>query len=152
MEMLVSFSLFAILASVAVSVLLTVFRSHGYVFSTLNSQANLRFVLETMTREIKEGSDLDFDLGTKTLSFVNKDGVAIDYFLEENKIKRREDADVMPITAEDLVIETFSVGGCWQDIACQPRVTIFLKVRPLSAAVQDAFFLQTTIVQRKIGI
>jgi prepilin-type N-terminal cleavage/methylation domain-containing protein len=151
-ETLVAFTIFGLLVGVITSSLLTVFRSHRYVFNALNSQANLRFVLETMTREIKEGSSIDFNPETKTLSFLNKDNQAVDYYLEGGAIIRKQGAEVLPITFQDLTIDRFDIAGCWQDPDCQPSITLLFLVRPKINPQKTSFYLQTTITQRRAGI
>lgn len=44
-EVMIAFTIFGILAGVITGALLNVFRSHLLIFNTLNSQANLRFLL-----------------------------------------------------------------------------------------------------------
>lgn len=151
-EVLITFTLFALLIGVVVNSLLVVFRSHRYIFSSLEAQANLRFVLETMTREIKEGSNLNFNPATKTLSFVNKEGQQVEYFLSQEKIFRRQGAELLPVTAETLKIIKFDVAGCWRSSNCQPSVTLLFQIRSRLGTQEAPFYLQTTITQRRIGI
>ncbi|KKQ98882.1 MAG: hypothetical protein UT24_C0032G0012 [Candidatus Woesebacteria bacterium GW2011_GWB1_39_12] len=150
-ELMITFTIFGILTGVITGVLLNVFRSHLFVFNSLNSQANLRFLLETMTREIKEGNNLSFNQGTKTISFTNKDGQDVAYYLENSAISRRENGEILPITSQDLIVEKFDVSGCWQSSTCQPSVTVFFKVRPKTNPQNSSFYLQTTITQRRAG-
>ncbi len=151
-EVMIAFTIFGILASVITGALLNVFRSHLFIFNTLNSQANLRFLLETMTREIKEGNNLAFDAGTNTLSFANKDGRRVRYYLEASAVLRAENGEILPITSQDLLVEKFDVAGCWENSSCQPSVTLLFKVRPRTNPQNSSFYLQTTITQRRTGI
>ncbi|MEW5805599.1 MAG: prepilin-type N-terminal cleavage/methylation domain-containing protein [Patescibacteria group bacterium] len=151
-EVLISFTIFGLLIGVVTGTLISVFRSHRYIFNSLDSQANLRFILETMTREIKEGSNLNFNPQTKTLSFLNKDGQGVEYFLDQGKMFRREGTEVLPITSESLEITRFDVAGCWQRPNCQPSVTLLFQVKPEINLQDSSFYLQTTITQRRAGI
>lgn len=148
-ELMVAFTIFGILAAVLTGILVNVFRSQLFVFNTLNSQANLRFLLETMTREIKEGSGLSFDSAAKELSFINKDGARVSYYLQGNVVMRRENSEILPITSVDLVVEKFDAAGCLQNSLCQPNVTLLFKVRPRTNPQNTSFYLQTTITQRR---
>ena len=151
-EVMIAFTIFGLLAGVITGTLLNVFRSHLFIFNTLNSQANLRFLLETMTREIKEGSGLGFDSGTNTLTFVNKDGRQVSYYLLNNAVLRRENGETLPITSQDLIVEKFDVAGCLQNPSCQSNVTLLFKVRPRTNPQNSSFYLQTTITQRRTGV
>jgi prepilin-type N-terminal cleavage/methylation domain-containing protein len=151
-EVMIAFTIFGILAGVITGALLTVFRSHLFIFNTLNSQANLRFLLETMTREIKEGRGLGFDADTNTLSFTNKDGQQVGYYLENSMVLRAENSEILPITSQDLIVEKFDVAGCLQNPSCQPSVTLLFKVRPRTNPQNSSFYLQTTITQRRTGV
>ena len=151
-EVMIAFTIFGILAGVITGVLLSVFRSHLFIFNTLNSQANLRFLLETMTREIKEGRGLGFDADTNTLFFTNKDGRQVSYYLQDGAVLRAENSEILPITSQDLVVEKFDVAGCLQTPSCQPSVTLLFKVRPRTNPQNSSFYLQTTITQRRTGV
>ncbi len=151
-EVMIAFTIFGILAGVITGMLLTVFRSHLFIFNTLNSQANLRFLLETMTREIKEGRGLGFDADTNTLSFTNKDGQQVGYYLENSMVLRVENNEILPITSQDLIVEKFDVAGCLQNPSCQPSATLLFKVRPKTNPQNSSFYLQTTITQRRTGV
>lgn len=151
-EVMIAFTIFGILAGVITGALLNVFRSHLLIFNTLNSQANLRFLLETMTREVKEGSGLAFDAETNIFSFVNKDGRQVSYYLEGGVVLRAENSEILPITSQDLIVEKFDVAGCWQNPSCQPSLTLLFKVRPKTNPQNSSFYLQTTITQRRTGI
>ncbi|OGY39338.1 MAG: hypothetical protein A2418_01575 [Candidatus Brennerbacteria bacterium RIFOXYC1_FULL_41_11] len=151
-EVMISFTLFGLLVGVITGSLINVFRSHFYVFSTLNSQANLRFLLETMTREIKEGNNLVFDSEARTLSFANKDNSLVSYYLEHGVVYRNEGAETLPITSNDLDVLKFDVAGCFDSALCQPSVTLLLEISQRVRFQNQPFYLQTTITQRRVGV
>lgn len=151
-EVMVAFTLFGLLIGIITGSLINVFRSHFYVFTILNSQANLRFLLETMTREIKEGNDLNFDSDTNSLDFVNKDGFLVSYYLQGGVVYRDQGAETLPITSNDLEVLKFDVAGCLDSSLCQPSATLLLEIRPKVRFQNQPFYLQTTITQRRIGV
>lgn len=149
-----AFTIFAIVVSVSSSVFLDVSRSFRFFIGYLHSQNNLRFVMESMTREIKEG--YNYQEVPNGFRFTNDKGKTITYAVSEGRLFRREGEVELPVTDARLNVNDFSVVlVCAGGGSCQPRVTFIIRISPRFSAIdlsRFSFTLQTTITQRRLAI
>lgn len=161
-EILVSLFIFSIAITLLIPIFINISRSYRAIAGFINAQNNLRFVLELMTREIKEGTDYR-SLNDEVFSFINQDGEEIKYQLENNVINRSvNNGTAYPLTDNRLKVEDFKVilycpdpDNEDNDFICQPRVTFIIKIEPASEIESEkfsssSFGLQTSITQRKL--
>lgn len=153
-EMVISFTLFTMLMTVASSVFITVSKNYNFFSGYLNGLSNLRFVLERTSREVKEGYDYAISAGNQ-FTFINKDALLITYYLDpDGRIYREAQGTILPITDERLRVEKFEpILACPNGSGCQPTVTFILKLAPRTAAQpQFGFTLQFSVTQRRLAI
>ncbi len=153
-EMVISFTLFSMLMSVASSVFITVSKNYNFFSGYLNGLTNLRFVLERTSREVKEGYDYQIP-SANSFTFINKDTQSVTYFLDsDGRIYRETQGTTLPITDSRLRVESFEpILACPNGSTCQPVVTFILRLAPRSQVQpQYEFTLQFSVTQRRLAI
>ena len=155
-EILVSLFIFSIAITLLIPIFINISRSYRAIAGFINAQNNLKFVLQLMTLEIKEGTDYQ-NPSYGVFSFINQDGEEIKYRLENNVIKRSVNGRTYPLTDNRLKVKDFKVILPCSSISltCQPRVTFIIKIEPASKIESEkfssfSFGLQTSITQRKL--
>ncbi len=155
-EILVSISIFSVAITLLIPIFINISRSYRAIAGFINAQNNLRFVLESMTREIKEGSDYQ-NTGTGVFLFTDQDNKKIEYRLKDGVIYRSVSNTTYPLTDNRLKVSDFkAILHCPNnDLTCQPRVTFIIKIEPTSEIDNEkfssfSFALQTSITQRKL--
>ncbi len=156
-EILVSLFIFSIAITLLIPIFINISRSYRAIAGFINAQNNLRFVLELMTREIKEGTDYQ-NPSDGVFSFINQDNEEIKYQLTDKVIERSvNNGTAYPLTDNRLKVEDFKVIlHCPSNsLTCQPRVTFIIKIEPASEIESEkfssfSFILQTSITQRKL--
>ncbi len=155
-EILVSLFIFSIAITLLIPIFINISRSYRAIAGFINAQNNLRFVLELMTREIKEGTNYQKP-SYGVFSFINQDGEKIKYQLKNYVIERSVNGMTYPLTDKRLEVKDFDVILFCQnnDLTCQPRVTFIIKIEPASEIESEkfssfSFALQTSITQRKL--
>lgn len=154
-EILVSLTIFSLVIGVVSAGFVTISRAYQYGYLVVNAQKNLRFVLESMTREIKEGSQYYSFEGAVGFSFLDKDGNTVEYYVDaDQNFIRQQGEEELPVIAQDLrVAEAMIETRCTvAESLCQPQVTFVLTIEPRVSQVQFKTVLQTTIVQRLVGV
>lgn len=164
-EMLVTFSLFLVVVSVTSGIFIASFRSQREILSFLNVQNNIRFTLETMSREmrtgtgfriIRDGSPLTEGLGRgendDILSFQSQEGQALQYRLSGGKLEKTIGGSFMPLTAENVSVESFKffLTGAAANDGKQPHVTLYLRVRSSQGREPVDIAVETTVTQREL--
>lgn len=181
-EVLVSLSIFTIVVTIAVSTLLVLIDANTRAQNTQSIMTNLSFALDSMTREIRTGSDyycrsdgflpddgtakrncdgetrLTFNEGGNSLT-EGTGSSRIGYRLQNNRLQRRlglnTGAGWKDVTSPDIIIDElrFYVTGSQRNDNLTPTVTVYLK-----GAVGDEintrseFVIQTTITQQLVDI
>ena len=155
-EILVSLFIFSIAITLLIPIFINISRSYRAIAGFINAQNNLRFVLESMTREIKEGTDYQKP-SEGVFSFINQDNEEVKYLLNNNVIYRSVNGTTYSLTDNRLKVEDFKVIlHCPSNsLTCQPRVTFIIKIEPASEIESEkfssfSFVLQTSITQRKL--
>ncbi|KKU09880.1 MAG: hypothetical protein UX61_C0006G0010 [Parcubacteria group bacterium GW2011_GWA2_46_7] len=154
-EILISFVIFGLMMGVISSSFVTISRTYRYGYLLVNAQKNLRFVLESMTREIKEGSQYYKNPGSLYFSFIDKDGNQVEYYVDtEGDLIRKQAAEELPVIALDLKVSDaiIDVRCTAPSSGCQPRVTFIFTIQPRAGQIDFKTILQTTIVQRQVGM
>ncbi len=171
-ELVVALGVFAVVAVISLSALLSVSYAQKAAIAAQNNFDNIRFSLEAMTKEIKAGEDFDcnpgisglhncpYPAGSDTFTFLNDRGTQVTYSLVEGQLVRRTSAapcDVppfCPITAREVHIGRllFFVSGAPLADNEQPRVTIVIEgqTQGFKAGQTARFNLQTTVAARPL--
>jgi prepilin-type N-terminal cleavage/methylation domain-containing protein len=168
-EMIVSVFMFTIVMLVAVGALTSVLDANRRAQSNKVIMNNLHFALESMTREIRVGTDyvVTGAQGSSNFSFTDKDGCGITYDLIDtnddgnNEIVRSVDAanptctkdasTDIPLTAGEAHVTTleFYVSGTDSGDQEQPHVIIIVRgIAGSTERTQIPFNLETFVTQR----
>ncbi|PIX29195.1 MAG: hypothetical protein COZ64_00800 [Candidatus Brennerbacteria bacterium CG_4_8_14_3_um_filter_43_14] len=152
-EMLVAFTIFSMVISVTSAVFLNVSRSYRIASGFFNAQQTMRYAMELMTYEVKEGAQYEMPTQNQ-FRFTDENNKSILYFVNDEQLMRKEDAAApIPFTDTRLRVTGFSVVIPASNPGVQPRVTFLITIAPKTDTgnMGDlAFTLQTTITQRKI--
>lgn len=171
-ELIVSLGVFAAVAVISLSALLSVSYAQKAAIAAQNNFDNIRFSLEAMTKEIKAGKDFDCNPGTSGLNdcsypsgsgiftFINDQGAEVTYSLASGQLIRRTSTPPCnapphcPITAREVQIDRllFFVSGASLADSEQPRVTIVMEgqTQGFKAGQTARFNLQTTVASRPL--
>lgn len=169
MEMVVALGIFSAIMLMSIGALVSVQSAQIRSSDVQVVQDNIRFALELMTKEIRQGSEyvgdqLDCSLGCSELRFTkatSSGDAQIGYCLDAGELVRFNVTDgqscsaasAAVLTAEEVVVEGLLFYILGQDplpIDGQARVTISMRVKAQSPSqkVETVMDLQTTIVQR----
>ena len=171
-EVLVSVSIFAIVMLVATGAVFSIVEANKKTHSLKSVMTNLNFALESMTRDMRVGSQYSCDGGGDcavtsgdTFTYranrdINGNGTSNDFveytLSDDNRIDRRVfdgvDDGTSPITAEEIYIESmqFYVIGTGVGDGKQPKVVITIKGYAGIGTTRSDFNIQTTVSQRAI--
>lgn len=161
LEMLVSIGIFAVVIVSSISVILSIGGAQQKVSNTQNIQDNVRFMLELMTKEMRQGTNYtgqncSGDQCAGVL-FRNFQGAVTGYCSENGVIKRMENstecAGGSPMTSGNVIITKllfYLLGTGCGPADGQPRVTVAISGRSAGpkASLESNFNLQTTVTQR----
>ncbi len=167
-EILISVGIFAVLVTVALGSIASIFDANRKSQSLKAIITNLNFAVEVMAREIRFGENYhcgeDGDIeepqncssGSDFISFLSAEGIQIAYTVEDSQLKKSEDGGetFLGVTAPDITIEhlKFFVLGAGQVLEnefLQPKVIILLRGYAGSKpTTQSTFILETSISQR----
>lgn len=176
MEMVVALGIFSSIMLMSIGALVSVQSAQIRSSDAQVVQDNIRFALELMTKEIRQGKEykgynggvfqLDCSLGCNEMRFTKTDPVLGDikiaYCIDAGRLIRSFNiidgqncsaVSAAVLTAEEATVEGFLFYILGQDVLPidgQARVTITMRVRAKSPSqkVETVMDLQTTIVQR----
>src|SRR3989344_344014 len=163
LEMMISTGIFAVVIIIAVGAMLSLNQAQVKAGNIQNIQDNIRFTLESMTKEFMTGVNFNsaacgFD-GCTEINFVRQDGISAGYCLDSGAVKRF----VSPVTCTSpgsssitssavLVSKLyFYVTGKEPGPADgQPRITITIESRSVNPTLQfnTALNMETTVTAR----
>ena len=164
LEMIISLGIFSVVIITAVGAMLAIGNAQTKVAAIQNIQDNLRFVLESMTKEMRTGANFKGDTpsgsGYRVITFTRRDGMVIQYCVGNT-------AAIQKITTPGASVCDVSKGSPTTDTAVfidgllfylvgseigardgQPRITISLSAHSVDPKLQTSFRLQTTVTQR----
>jgi prepilin-type N-terminal cleavage/methylation domain-containing protein len=167
LEMIVSLGVFSAAILIILGAILSINDAQKKMINIQAVEDNLRFALDTMSREIRTGSVYncegggsasDCPAGSPIFAFDSISGGRIIYrWNSVNKsIEESEDngSTYYPITGNDLKIEklTFYVFGTGTIDFKQPRVTMIIKAFAGEERIKtrSEFNIQTTVTQREL--
>ena len=160
LEMVVSFGIFSAVIITAVGAVISINNAQVKADNIQNIQDNLRFGLESMTREIRTGKNFSPSGGNApayaVLAFTRTDGAQITYCLAGQALRKLSGSGdcstASAVTSDAVIIEqlVFYVVGQAAGVADgQPRVTVSFRARSRDARLATALRLQTTVLQRE---
>jgi len=152
-EMIVAVAVFAVALTVSLTGFLNVsnIQKKAESFRTIND--NLNFTLETITRDIRTGSEY-YLYSPSEIEFKSGENKGIIYRLSgSGQIERKivDETDFLALTAPELKITKllFDVRGVGLGDGLQPLVIILIKGTAGEEKGKSEFNLQTTVSQRK---
>jgi prepilin-type N-terminal cleavage/methylation domain-containing protein len=155
-EMLVSIALFSIVIVVVMGSILTIVDVNRKSQSLTVVMNDLNFVLESVTRTIKTGSNLLGNTDGDQITVTNQDEDRVVYKFEGGAIQRSVDSSVFidltstQIEIIDAKFILFNADGI-DPGSKQPRVLISIEGRvDISTDISSSFKIQTTVSQRNL--
>ena len=181
LEIIVALGVFAIVALISTSSLLSLTDAQKKAYSIQSAYDNLRFGLETMAKDMRTGenyycADDENDINPATLTPKNciiggpgltyesafdrnsnglNDIIAYRFNSANGSLERFVDGVLFgPVTSEDVGIENlvFYVSGAETTDSSHPTITIIIRGTAGSGRSASQFNLQDTISQRRVGI
>ena len=156
-ELLVALGVFMVVMTMTLSAFLNIIDIQKKTEAFRKVNDNLNFAMEAMMREIREGKDYcPFGCAGGTFSFINKDGLSVNYQLNVGHIERQvpsKSANWLMLTSDEIVITnlSFSAKGNAAGDKQQPLVTIAIGGESgLNQKLKSKLNLQATVSQRKL--
>ncbi len=160
-ELIVSFTMFAVVLSLVTSVFITSMRSQRGIISLVAANDNTYLMLEQMAREIRVGTGFNFT-GDDQFEFKNRRGDIISYrFIEESpgipgRIERSDSSvlggEFKQISASNVnVKDLFITNNCGS--VAPLRMTLHMKIGAAGPSEIEGIFndIQTTIANRNLA-
>jgi len=148
-ELLVGIAIFSLVITAAVGLLTSAIRSQRKSLAIQNVQENARYLMNSISKEIRMG---DFEaVDGESLTFSIEHPVLGDLTYGFNGTQILENNE--PINSDEVRVEgRFFVDGETDDDNEQPRVTIIMKVKTVGNKTEEQaeINLQTTIFQRNL--
>ena len=163
-------SIFIILGALTLNIFKSTVEAQKSAIAGQNTQENLRYLFEIMSKEIRSAiimnkdcngasdKEIYFTTGTGVnghLFFKNKEGQCVEYYLNNNKLEIKRDADVLPVTPNDIEITkldfvvTDNVNNPSPPRTIQSRVTIKIETEAVNAGSHSQpTVMQTTVSSR----
>ncbi len=157
-EMIIAVSIFTVVVFVAVGALMSITDANRKVNTIRTTIDNLNFAMESMSRDIRTGTDYESENDGKKIKFTNQKGEEVQYRWNDSLKSIQVKVDSVPggfknITSPKITVESmrFYVAGTSVGNG-QPRVLIVIKgTAGLKDDTKTQFSLQTTISQRGLN-
>lgn len=164
LEMIVAVGVFSVAILISISAFLNLENVEKKIQADVETQNNLRFALEIMSKEIRTGisyhcslnpgvDPIDCPSGLNSITFKNTSGQTIIYRQSLSRVEKSSDGGVsfQPLTTSNITVESlkFYVVGAPTGDNIQPRTLISLKATGQIGRAQSEFVLQTAVSQRK---
>lgn len=146
-ETLVVMTLFLFVVALSIGVMMQVLTVNQKVRSESSVMNNINTGLETMTIELRYGSDYDCDApeGCDSITFTNYDYTQVEYFLEDGQIRRSVNGgDSRRLSTPEATISNLRFY-----VHDDLLVTVVLKGEVGSGQKSSDFSLQTAVSQRQ---
>lgn len=160
LEMVISLGIFSVVIITAVGAILALGNAQAKAGNIQNIQDNLRFTLESMTKEMRTATTFvpgaALGSGYRTITFTRQDGVTVTYCILNNAIQKimGVTCDITiasPVTDTSVVIDQMLFYVIGQQAGAsdgQPRITISLLAHTASSKLATSFRIQTSVAQR----
>lgn len=162
-EMMVSISIFTIIVTIGTGALLVLSDAYRKAQAEKDAVETLEFVLESISREIKIGTDYSCDSGSTTNCPAGDTEIYFDafgdrgrfsYYLQDNIIYRNAAGTIQPLTSinqisiDSLTFRVTGVGIFGEDPQEQPFVLI--NVGATILVNSESLDIQTSVSQRTL--
>lgn len=159
-ELVVALGVFSVISMALVGLFVSSLRGERKALNMQLTQDNARLVMETMVRELRDGSSVVFN-SDQNLSFNDKNGISITYSVgacsppnvTNNCIKRTASGSTIDLGSENVSTTNLKFFGVSSGAPLnQPRVTIFFTMESGMAPYSSNINLQTTVSLRNIRL
>lgn len=162
-ELMTAIAIFGIVMTISMGSIISVFDASRKSRSLKTVMSNLNLALESMSKEMRYGTNYHCGSGGEIsspqncpsgdtfLSFLSNEDKQITYRLNGTAIEKKIDSDIyIPITAPELVIDslTFYTLGALNPDDFQPKVIMRVKSHAGIGDDRTDFTLQTMVSQR----
>lgn len=165
-ELLVAFTLFAVVLSVVTSIFVVSYRSQRAISELILVNDNTYLTLEQMARDVRDGQNFNFDLSpdiscnSDCFAFLNRNGeyIVYDYDSTNHAINRIKADFNSPtpfdqpkqVTARNIEVKSFRVTPNDCNSGNPVRITLNLEIGPRNSPNVANFInrIQTTIATR----
>jgi len=150
-EILVGVSIFVLVTSTAVGLIMTSIQSQRKAIAIQEAQENGRYLLQFMAKEIRMSQVNTLDGQTQILNIDHSDFGNIIYRITNGQVLRNN----QPISSDNIQVDGwFYIDGRSEDDYQQPKVTITLKIERTGQKSEEAtsIILQTTTSQRNLDL
>jgi prepilin-type N-terminal cleavage/methylation domain-containing protein len=164
-EILTSLGLFLVVATISMGAIVSIFDANRKTQSLKTVMDNLNFTLESMSREIRFGTNYhcgavggfttprNCPVGSQTISFLSSDGLQIVYRKNGSQIEKSINggSTYVAVTAPEITIRNLNIYvlGAGASNLAQPKVVITIQGNSgTKVTSQTDFSVQTTISQR----
>ncbi len=165
-ELMTAISIFAIIMTISMGSIISVFDAHRKSRSLKMVMSNLNLAVESMSKEMRFGKNYHCGSGTVTvpqncssggtlMSFLSNDGLQITYRLNGQAIEKQVGSSAfIAVTASELFVDdlTFYTLGAGTGNTLQPKVLIRIRSHAGAGKSRSDFTLQTLISQRALDI
>ncbi len=162
-ELMTAVSIFVIVMTVSMGALFGIFDANRKTRSIKTVMNNLNLAIESLSREMRYGSNYHCGGGTLTspqncssgdlvVSFLSSGNQQITYRLNGSVFERQVGSgEYIPVIAPDVVIDSlaFYTFGALASDGLQPKTILKIKGHAGDAKSRSDFSLQTLISQRK---
>jgi len=158
-ELIVAMGIFSIIITLVVSLLAISLRGYRKTIALQNVQDNARFLLDFMTKEIRQSKITTLNTNGFSSSLILERpgpivGEIVTYNFTGTLITRADSSRSGAINSEEVTISgRFYITGVGSD-GFQPKVTVSLKVQNIGTKAEEKSFinLQATLSQRILDI
>jgi type II secretory pathway pseudopilin PulG len=165
-ELMTSVSIFIVIMTISMGSIIGIFEANRKSRALKTVLINLNLAVESMSREMRYGTNYHCGSGTVTvpqncpggntlISFLSSDNAQVTYRLSGTTIERKVDSgDFIPVTAPEISVDnlTFYTLGALAGDTFQPKVIVRIKSHAGSDEGRTDFTLQTLISQRSLDI
>lgn len=151
-ELTVAVGIFGLIISMVSAIFVLSLQSQRRISAFQNIQDNSRFILESMSREIRTGKN--FTSASGSLSFTNAKGESVIYRLNNNTVEKSSNGGItyLSITGSEVNIDylNFYLMGQPAGDRLQPRITITIGVTSSVGNKSANLKNQITISERSL--
>lgn len=161
LELIIAIGIFSIIILSAIGIFQSVVNGQRDAISAQNIQENIRYAMETISREIRMAqktlnnecngsSDYIYRTENNTLYFKNMHGECVEYETENNAFKiTRDDVAIGFITPNEIIVTNLKFNVV-DGSATQPRVSLRMDVEASTSKKEhkQKMVIQTTISSR----
>ncbi|MDP2638865.1 MAG: prepilin-type N-terminal cleavage/methylation domain-containing protein [Candidatus Azambacteria bacterium] len=148
-ELLVALGIFSLVLLMIFGVFGLALKNQRHIVALRNVEDNVRFAMDSMSREIRTGSG--FSSGLASLTFTNAKGVSVIYRLNNNTIEKSSaGGEYLKITGLETTVDylKFYLSGQALGDTLQPRISIAMGATSRVSNQSSNLKIQTTVSAR----